>query len=120
MCVTCVSSYDILTNVGWHTNIDMNKPLAPEFKQEVIKHTQGKTEKPDPLKYAEADTKILEKMKADVLKYSTVPLWFNKVDPKKPLVLQVKAFNKQQAAKQCACRLQQEQDNIEDQWADSN
>ena len=84
-----------------------------------MKKSAGKTEIPDMLKYAEADAKILEKMKADALKYGTAPPWFSKVDPKKPLVLQVKAFNEWQAAEQHARRLQQEQDSIENDWADS-
>ena len=97
----------------------MNKPLAPQFKAGVIKRMHGKTEKPEALKYAEADAKILEKMKADTLKYGTAPPWFNEVDPKKPLALQVKAFNKRQAAKERARKLQQEQDGIKNDWADS-
>ena len=118
--VTFMESYDILTNVGWQANVDVSKPLTPQFKAEVIKRMRGKTEKPEALKYAEADAKILEKVKADALKYSTAPPWLNKVDPTKPLTLQVKAFNKRQAAEQRAHRLQQEQDGIKDEWADSN
>ena len=102
--VMLMESYGILTNVGWQANINVNKPLAPQFKQVVIDRIQGKTEKPDALKYAEAEAKILEKMKADVLEYSKAPLWSQlyEVDPKKPLAPQVKAFNERQAAKQRA------------------
>ena len=72
-----------MTNDGWHANLDMNKPLTPQLKQALIDLKQGKTEKPEVLKYAEKDKEILEKMKADALKYGTAPPWFNEVDPKK-------------------------------------
>ena len=98
----------------------MSKPLALQFKQAVIDRMQGKTEKPDALKYAKADAKIPEKMKADALEYGKAPPWLYEVDPKKPLALQVKAFNERQAAKQRARELQQEQGGIEDDWANSN
>ena len=97
----------------------MNKPLTPQLKQALIDLKQGKTEKPEVLKYAEKDKEILEKMKADALKYGTAPPWFNEVDPKKSLFPQVQAFNEQQAAKERACKQQQEQDGIENDWADS-
>ena len=41
---------------------------------------------------------------------SKPPLWYNKVDHTKPLVLQVQAFNKQQAAEQLEHKQQQEQE----------
>ena len=50
-----MGSYDILTNAGWQANIDVNKPLTLQFKQAVIDCMQGKTEKPNVLKYREAD-----------------------------------------------------------------
>ena len=116
---TFYASYHIVTNDGWHANLDMNKPLTPQLKQALIDLKQGKTEKPEVLKYAEKDKEILEKMKADVLKYGTAPPWFNEVDPKKPPFPQVQAFNERQAAKKRARKQQQEQDGIENDWADS-
>ena len=101
------------------SNIDVDRPLAPQFKQALIDRMQGKTGEPELLKYREEDKKILEKMKADALKYDTAPPWFNEVDPKKSLFPQVQAFNERQAAKERARKQQQEQDGIENNWADS-
>ena len=110
---------NILDDFGWHVDLEVNKPLAPQIKQGAIKRMQGKVETPDALKYPEQDKKILEKMKTDALKYGKAHPWFNEVDPTKPLAPQVKAFYKRQAAEQRARRLQQEQGGIEDDENDS-
>ena len=95
-------------------------PCRSSSIEALIDHMQGKTEKPGVLKYAEADKKILGKMKADALEYRKAPPWFNEVDPTQPLFLQVQAINERQAVKECARKLQQEQEGIEDDWADSD
>ena len=115
--MTFEQSYDILNNkLG--LLVDVSKPLAPQLKQARIDRMQGKTEEPDVLKYAEADRKILAEMRR-ALREGKPPPWYNEVDRTKPLAPQVQAFNEQQAAKERACKQQQEQDGIENDWADS-
>ena len=106
--MTFEQSYDILSDkVG--LLVDVSRPLVLQLKQ-TRKSMQGKTEKPDVLKDAEAERKILEKMRR-ALREGKLPPWYSKVDRTKPLVLQVQAFNKQQAAEQLERKQRQEQEH---------
>ena len=105
--VTFTARYSI-DNSGWLTNIDVDKPLAPQMDAARALQEQIAAA-------AKAEKKIFEEFKAYVDQNGKPPHWYNKVDRTKPLAPQVQAFNEQRAAAQLEHkqRLEREQQSQE-------
>jgi len=90
--VTFTARYSI-DNSGWLTNVDVDKPLAPQMDEARALQEQIAAA-------AKAEKKIFEEFKAYVNQNGKPPHWYNTVDRTKLLAPQVQAFNEQRAAEQ--------------------